>query len=804
MNEKRSEIALERFHKALALKKHSLASVVEEDRWRRLGLPSSPTTLRRWETSSPKGIPIYSTRKRMFYVRTIAEYFQIPEHCFTNAELSEREFEEIVLNPSLAIPQKTDRETVEKVPPPEEEEEELPKTDSAFGLLSAIGLHEVFQVLKAVATNRDAIVRVENGRIKLDGVPVPRAFADGSDESLVKTRISLLCERLGIQGKSPVQIASLLEKLLSRGRTFSGVELVEALDSDDLIDDEIERVLKQWRDRVESRLFETTPGFDFGESRSEAAEKSLGEGPVSLDPLLRDWPLRLLTHPDWAYADSALPGVPPMALADVWVDILLVDPAETSRLLAKDDLTGSLEARYEEDLWLAEPARFVLDRLRGSEALVGAPGIGKTTFLKWMSRQFILGRHSRFLLPLFVPLRKYALSEKTERGILGFALRQAGIRDPEQIGRCIDFLSYLAGSAKNNVILLLDGYDEVPAEHREALLNELYDVGWAFSLIVTSRPSAYPRGLPVDNFFEISELSPESVDRLARNWFGSIGDPEGADRLLGHLDRNPDVKALARNPLLLTLLCGICHCGKQTPDSGLPDSRTSLYRETVAYIRGYHTKRYPEAPFDEHRQKQVERLAFELTVQVPDAPRYVFGGRDVIECTDDEILLRNVLLPSCLVTQWHWENESLHFLHASFQEYFTARFIGREQEERLVEYVRSRFYDTAWREIFRFLSGSGGRIRKLFWEQVRSMVRVPDRFELVFTRLASLLTETGVRDGGKKLLGFDVRDIFWKRILEGIAIDVYVDAYAKMDPEGYVARVKKHTKTRFFPMKQGD
>jgi ABC-type phosphate/phosphonate transport system ATPase subunit len=134
-----------------------------------------------------------------------------------------------------------------------------------------------------------------------------------------------------------------------------------------------------------------------------------------------------------------------MHLDDVWVDLRMAGLREAGSPLHKLDLLQSMDNRYEEQQWVSEPAPFVLEKLRGSAALIGAPGIGKTTLLKWIARRLITQPDGRFLLPFYVPLRAYSLESGDRKGLLSFALRRCGISHPHQIQRWKNVLSYLSG-----------------------------------------------------------------------------------------------------------------------------------------------------------------------------------------------------------------------------------------------------------------------------------------------------------------------------------------------------------------------
>ena len=157
--------------------------------------------------------------------------------------------------------------------------------------------------------------------------------------------------------------------------------------------------------------------------------------------------------------------------------------------------------------------------------------------MKWFARHLIQNPEGRFFLPLFVPLRAYALAkaQRPTLGLLHFALEFCGVESDKQIEQWEHILSYLSGIERNNVLFLLDGWDEVPPDKREVLLTDIKKLEHGFSIVITSRPSGYPRALAPTQLYEITDLPPDSIAKLIRRWHTVMGQASQADRLLKHL-----------------------------------------------------------------------------------------------------------------------------------------------------------------------------------------------------------------------------------------------------------------------------
>jgi HEAT repeat protein len=641
--------------------------------------------------------------------------------------------------------------------------------------------------------NDDEIYSFHNSKLVING----ETFSITSPtlpEKEQKPRFKLLTERLGLANADSELLGKIWLYALSKG-DVNKKRLLERGQQAILRHGEIEAPFTPWRMAVESRLYKACPQMNATVERLTPKQQLQREQPLELGPILTDWPKRLLNDIEWAYTEAPLPDVPPLPLDKVWVDVQFIEPLETGFLLQDESFLNALEHRYEESQWLALPAHFVIERLHGSAALIGAPGIGKTTLLKWLARHIVRQSEGAFLLPLFVPLRRYALEKKRQTGldIIDFALKQCGITHPIQMQRWGNTLSHLSGLDTNTVLFLLDGWDEVPPESRESLLDEIRHLTHAFTILITSRPSAYPRALPVDKFYEITELSPESINVLVQRWFEVAGVSTQADTMMAHLDAYPDLGHLARNPFLLSLLCGITF--QSSDNKTLPTSRTGLYQRTVEYITTHHSKRYPHWPFNAIRRRQVERLALWLLSEAPNAPRYVFDGQDVLTCCEDKELLPQILQPSRLLSQWDMHRESLHFLHTTFHEYLAAQGLQNSSQEQVQRLFEDRRHDLGWQEVFRFMAGSHIGVDHAFWQAIQQLATKPDRFGLIYVRLATFVAERYGRNGGFDLLGMDLRDKLWDCIYRGFHIHLFVDAYAQLDTEHYICRVQNVVST---------
>jgi hypothetical protein len=269
------------------------------------------------------------------------------------------------------------------------------------------------------------------------------------------------------------------------------------------------------------------------------------------------------------------------------------------------EVTGTLEL----SVVLREKRRF---------GLIGGPGSGKTTTLKWLALVSALGgeegREARSkcglpinpLLPLFVRFRR--LADRIEaRGLDGIAGR---------VGLVAEFLAAeleagLAGKipskrealemaetllASDNCIFLFDALDEVPnSDVRTRLFDAVADLMQRYPkprVVVSSRPYAFrEERAPIDlALFEPVPLNRNGRRVFARQWYRAVRTHLGdgltdldAEARAEDLAKSAEALAdLAENPLLLSILA-LVHFNRQ----GLPVERSTLYDQATLAMLGH-------------------------------------------------------------------------------------------------------------------------------------------------------------------------------------------------------------------------
>ena len=275
--------------------------------------------------------------------------------------------------------------------------------------------------------------------------------------------------------------------------------------------------------------------------------------------------------------------------------------------------------------------------------ILGDPGAGKSTVMKWLAyilatgQGHVLGLPDYF--PLLLPLAAYAEILQTKPNL---SLRKFTV-DYFKDTVDVDGLDQLVeGKFKQGkVLVLLDGLDEVKEQsQRLTVVNRVQHFicqcrEQGNRVIMTSRIIGYREVRPPEvaglRECTLLDFEDQEIETFIRRWTQTIeglayddatraqyeADRE-AQELLQSLDRNQALRKLAANPLLLTMLVIQKRQGVQ-----LPDQRVLLYEQYICslmrdwlLVRSEHGAPR-DLPNDRELRKDLEPLALWLQETEP-------------------------------------------------------------------------------------------------------------------------------------------------------------------------------------------
>ncbi|KAF5430294.1 putative NTPase, NACHT family domain, partial [Candidatus Methanophagaceae archaeon] len=313
--------------------------------------------------------------------------------------------------------------------------------------------------------------------------------------------------------------------------------------------------------------------------------------------------------------------------------------------------------------------------------IVGTPGSGKTTLLKHLALKSCtenLKMQERTCVPIFITLRELSESEKDLRQYIDEVFEQYPFPKAKE---------FVESDLKNgNCQLLLDGFDELATkEQQEQIAERIHRFMGKYhncQVVVTSRIAGYHDELSGFTKLELMDFDDEQIERFIQNWFGE-SDPEKATSMQVAIKENEQLKAFARNPLMIAIIAIIYE-----EDRELPQRRADLYERCVDVLLSKWDvqKRLKNKYRAEKKELILRKLAFychsnnkrSMTEKEVMREMLLYLPQIRLKKGDAKPLLDEIWLRSYLLRQI--SRDSYDFLHLSFQEYFTASEL-KEQED---------------------------------------------------------------------------------------------------------------------------
>ncbi|MCH8149609.1 MAG: metallophosphoesterase, partial [Planctomycetes bacterium] len=372
--------------------------------------------------------------------------------------------------------------------------------------------------------------------------------------------------------------------------------------------------------------------------------------------------------------------------------------------------------------------------------IVGDPGSGKTTFLRRIANLLCLGqlgvdahRASQALgfdeqpLPIFVRLSE--LVEHME-AVHGRPDAPSIRRLPEWLCHFLNatnqeacegldeefFHNRLAGG---QAMLLLDGLDEAPSEqHRRTLVEMIEHATLAYPkcrFVVTTRPAAYRGKVVLPDFaeVEISPLEEDAIETFLGRWSHGLfpDNPIQAEKhlheILHALRGRPEIRRIARNPVMLTALA-VVHWNEKR----LPEQRADLYESIINWLSRSRDQR-PGRPSPERTVGLLQNLALAMqdhpegrrtqTAKHWAAQQLAPAFRDTPEderVSQAEQFLAQEELDSGIIVG---RGDDIRFWHLTFQEYLAAWQLSNMDFDKVTEIIQSRQRLAKWFETLQLL-----------------------------------------------------------------------------------------------------
>lgn len=397
----------------------------------------------------------------------------------------------------------------------------------------------------------------------------------------------------------------------------------------------------------------------------------------------------------------------PVPLTGIFTDVYILDKPVAFRRFDIDQLPLQAE-RLEEGGKRQDGLALVRQDESRRLFILGGPGAGKTTFLKYLALQAARQKLDR--LPVFVPLKEWSDSGRELLPFIGEQFAGCGFREARF------YVDYMLRQGR--AIVLFDGLDEVGREggRRERTIATLKRFGDRYhqaQCLITCRIAATEYQFPGYRYVQLADFTAAQMETYARNWFGD--NEKKREMFLAEFQQpeHKGLRELARTPLLLALLCL-----NFDETMAFPRRRVDLYEEALdALLKKWDASRSIRRDEIYHKLSpgRKKQLLARLAAETFEEGEYYLPQRKIEEKIvaylrnlppvdgqeeiDGEAVLKAIEAQHGLLVER--AHRIYGFSHLTFQEYFTAKYIvDNAAGGTLPRLIDNHLTDDRWREVF--------------------------------------------------------------------------------------------------------
>ena len=417
----------------------------------------------------------------------------------------------------------------------------------------------------------------------------------------------------------------------------------------------------------------------------------------------------------------------PIPLDDVYVGVQFLDEHTASRYRSPEEV----EQEFRERSWqhfdstsdecqdgkqVANDEQYLM--------LLGGPGVGKSTFLRKVGLEALKGKDGSFAhecIPVFLELKRFTEEQIDIEVLITQEFEICGYPYPDHLAN--------AALKSGKLLILFDGLDEVPTANVGNVIRKIGDFVDQYSqnrFIASCRTAVYKGGFTRFREVEMADFDDSQIESYIKNWFDSTPhqyryqldkEMKTAEQCWMALDTigHQATKELARNPLLLTLLCMV-----YDNSQNFPQNRADLYEKALSiFLEEWAAEKRirREESISQYLDIAAEkRMLSEIAAKNFEADRLFFGESEILaqvrefgkgNANTPPTFNASKILETILVDQGLFVERvsgSYSFSHLTFQEYLTANYIVRDTRS-IRGLVKKHLHNEQWREVFLLTSG---------------------------------------------------------------------------------------------------
>ncbi|WP_404784878.1 NACHT domain-containing protein [Altericista sp. CCNU0014] len=390
--------------------------------------------------------------------------------------------------------------------------------------------------------------------------------------------------------------------------------------------------------------------------------------------------------------------------------------------------------------------------------VLGGPGAGKSTYLRWVGLEALRVKESQFqheCIPVMLELKRFDSGQIDIKAVIAEEFSHVGF----------DFSAEFVEEAlkQGKLLVLLDGLDEVPKANQDRVCQAIQDFVSRYNnkyqgnrFIASCRIAAFRSGFTGFTDIELADFDDEQIQQFIHNWFqGALDVSSNTAEKCWNLLNNASyqsAKELAQTPLLLTFLCVV-----YDRTQSFPANRASLYRKALDILleEWAAEKRIRHEPIYEGLNTELEkvllaeiayqgfiedRLFFTREELISHIQNFLEDSADKPKYLDGKAVLTAIAVQQGILTE---RAEDIYsFSHLTVQEYLTAQYLSQNPTA-LTETFSSYLTAQRWREVFLLLPGLLPNANSL----LKQMIRIAQQ-KICSSKLSALLTWADLITGG--------------------------------------------------------
>lgn len=417
----------------------------------------------------------------------------------------------------------------------------------------------------------------------------------------------------------------------------------------------------------------------------------------------------------------------PIPLDDIYVAVQFLDDHSRLSYRSPQEVEIAFRHRYRRGFISNADKRkdgTVIANEKQYLMLLGGPGVGKSTFLRKVGLEALKGENGNFehaCIPVFLELKRFTADQINIEALITEEFRTCGYPDPDRMTETALKLGKL--------LILFDGLDEVPAANVDNVVGKIGDFVDQYSqnrFIASCRIAAYKGGFTRFTEVEMAEFDDIQIEAYIKNWFDStphqyryqldkeMKTAEQCWKALNTIGHH-GTKELARNPLLLTLLCMV-----YDNSQNFPRNRADLYEKALSIFleewaaekrirREESISQYLDIAAEKRMLSEIaaknfeeNRLFFSQDELIDQIQKFGEGDANTPPTFNASKILETILVDQGLFVERF--RDSYSFSHLTFQEYLTANYIVRDTRS-IQGLVSEHLHDEQWREVFLLTAG---------------------------------------------------------------------------------------------------